>query len=187
MARITAGGKLRKQLLFRGLRRDGHNNPHVSPLQQRGKAAAVWRGGSWYPTFSYTENGRDWVPARELVRSAQSQRPYAKYVGDGETNIHGIYANGHFTSGGASLDHEDPRVVHPSRTISECSQVERWFTPDDSRTWTTQRLIGDSTHTASGRWRPAGSRAPSGSCSPAATRPRLASPDYRTRIRALDF
>lgn len=68
---------------------------YPNPLQQRGKLWLFWRGGGWYPTFSYTENGRDWVPARELVRSAEGQRPYAKYVGDGETNIHGIYSNGH--------------------------------------------------------------------------------------------
>jgi hypothetical protein len=45
--------------------------------------------------FSYTENAIDWAPARELVHATPSQRPYAKYVGDGRTNIHGILTNGH--------------------------------------------------------------------------------------------
>ena len=29
------------------------------------------------------------------MTSAAGQRPYAKYVGDGRTNIHGILTNGH--------------------------------------------------------------------------------------------
>ena len=146
VARLTAGGKLSKQLIFRGLGRDDHNNPSLvflpdgrivaffsphsgrflppagipsvmryrisehphsieswgpvhtvptnaagelgytypNPIQQRGKLWLFWRGGDWNPTFSYTENRIDWVPARELVRSAEGQRPYAKYVGDGK-------------------------------------------------------------------------------------------------------
>lgn len=68
---------------------------YPNPLQQRDKLWLFWRGGSWFPTFSYTENGLDWVPARELVHSVPGQRPYAKYVGDGDRNIHGILTDGH--------------------------------------------------------------------------------------------
>ena len=40
-----------------------------------------------------------------------------------------------FTSGGATLDHEDPRIVYLSRRTGDFHQVEAWFTPDDGRTW----------------------------------------------------
>ena len=68
---------------------------YPNPMQQRGKLWLFWRGGGWNPTFSYTRNGKDWVPARELLVSHTEERPYAKYVGDGKTNIHGIFTEGH--------------------------------------------------------------------------------------------
>ena len=49
----------------------------------------------------------------------------------------------HFGSGGASLDHEDPRFVYLSRTIGEWSQVEQWFTPDEGRTWSRRQLTAN--------------------------------------------
>jgi hypothetical protein len=220
----------------------GYTYPNA--LQQRGKLWLFWRGGGWNPSFSYTRNYRDWVPARELVVSAQGQRPYAKYAGDGRTRIHGIFTNGHptsfrnslfymryensglfaadghrlgslrsvplhvtdldpiyryssrggrawghdvaldpesgnprvvytrrvanrdtfyyayfngtrwvsrkiveagagrnsFHSGGASFDHEDPRIIYLSRTIGAWNQVEAWVTLDHGRTWRTQQL-----------------------------------------------
>jgi hypothetical protein len=221
---------------------------YPNPIQQRGKLWLFWRGGGWNPTFSYTRNGRTWVPARELVRSRDPERPYAKYVGDGNRRIHGIFTEGHanhftnslyylryensalfaaggrrlgtlrsvplpisrldqvyryteaggsawphdialtaagrprvvytrrvgnrdtfyyayhngtrwvsrkivaagpgfpsFTSGGATLDHEDPRVVYLSRRIGAFHQVEAWFTPDDGRTWRSRQLTADPT------------------------------------------
>ena len=305
VARYTKGGKLSKQLIFRGLGRDDHNNPslvfrrdgHIvvffsphsghrlppkgipsrmryrislhpwsiaewgpvhtvdtnvpgglgytypNPVQLRDKLWLFWRGGGWNPTFSYTEDGIHWVPARELVRFGHGQRPYAKYVGDANQRIHMICTDGHpsnwknslhyaryeggdlyavggrklgslkdvplhtsdldhiykysdrggrawghdialtaegrprvvytrrvtnrdtfyyalhngtrwvsrklveagagrpsFHSGGATLDHEDPRYVYLSRTIGRWNQVEQWFTPDEGRTWATRQL-----------------------------------------------
>ena len=58
---------------------------YPNPIQQRGKLWLFWRGGGWFPTFSYTRNGTDWVPARELLRSHENERPYSKYCGDGKT------------------------------------------------------------------------------------------------------
>ena len=63
-----------------------------------------------------------------------------------------------FTSGGATLDHEDPRFVYLSRTIGHWNQVEQWFTPDEGRTWSTRQLTADPTASASARSRRAGSR-----------------------------
>ncbi|WP_028058185.1 BNR-4 repeat-containing protein [Candidatus Solirubrobacter pratensis] len=45
-----------------------------------------------------------------------------------------------FRSGGASFDHEDPRIVYLSRTIGRWNQVEAWVTFDHGRTWQTRRL-----------------------------------------------
>ena len=222
---------------------------YPNPMQQRGKLWLFWRGGGWNPTFSYTRNGKDWVPARELLRSHTEERPYSKYVGDGKTSIHGVFTEGHanhfhnslyylryenndffgangkrigslravpfpihkleriykftgakgsawphdialtsrgrprivytrrvdhrdtffyaynngerwisreivgagpgfpsFTSGGATLDHEDPRFVYLSRRTGDFHQVELWFTPDDGRTWRSRRLTDEPSH-----------------------------------------
>jgi hypothetical protein len=222
---------------------------YPNPMQLHGKLWLFWRGGGWNPTFSYTRNGRDWVPARELLRSVDPQRPYAKYVGDGNRRIHGIFTEGHanhfhnslyylryensnlfgaggrrlgslrsvplpihklervyrftkatgsawphdialtaqgrprivytrrvghqdvffygyhngsrwvsrrivdagpglpsFTSGGATLDHEDPRIVYLSRKTGAFHQVEVWFTPDEGRTWRHRQLTAEPSH-----------------------------------------
>ena len=71
---------------------------YPNPIQLEDKLWLFWRGGGWNPTFSYTEDGREWVPARELVRSHEGQRPYAKYVGDGRRRIHAIFSDGHVSS-----------------------------------------------------------------------------------------
>ena len=54
-----------------------------------------WRGGNWYPTFSYTRDGREWVRARTLVRGPHEQRPYAKYAGGPDGSIHMLFSDGH--------------------------------------------------------------------------------------------
>jgi hypothetical protein len=71
---------------------------YPNPVQLRDKLWLFWRGGGWNPTFSYTEDGRTWVPARELVRYREGERPYAKYVGDGDRRIHAIFSDGHVSS-----------------------------------------------------------------------------------------
>ena len=218
---------------------------YPNPLQLRDRLWLFWRGGAWNPTFSWTDDGLHWAPARELVYFGHAQRPYTKYVSDGNarstassptatrrtgrtacttcasrgatssrragparhpepvplhtSKLDHIYnysdqggrAWGHdialtaegrprvvytrrvnnrdtfyyayhngtkwisrqiveagagrpsFHSGGASLDHEDPRIVYLSRTIGHWNQVEQWFTPDSGRTWTHQQLTND--------------------------------------------
>ena len=75
---------------------------YPNPIQLRDKLWLFWRGGGWNPTFSYTEDGYEWVPARELVYTGGGARPYAKYVGDGNRRIHAIFSNGnaHSTNSG---------------------------------------------------------------------------------------
>ncbi len=48
-----------------------------------------------------------------------------------------------FRSGGASLDHADPRTVYLSRTVGDWNQVEAWTTEDGGRTWADRRLTAD--------------------------------------------
>ena len=45
----------------------------------------------------------NWVPARELVRFRDEQRPYAKYCGDGRNRIHGVFSDAHPSSFKTSL------------------------------------------------------------------------------------
>ena len=44
---------------------------YPNPIQLKDKLWLFWRGGDWNPTFSYSEDGSNWIPARELVRFAQ--------------------------------------------------------------------------------------------------------------------
>jgi hypothetical protein len=51
-----------------------------------------------------------------------------------------------FTSGGATLDHEDPRIVYLSRRTGAFHQVEVWATPDNGRTWRHLQLTAEPAH-----------------------------------------
>ena len=261
---------------------------YPNPMQQRGKLWLFWRGGGWNPTFSYTRNGKDWVPARELLRSHTEERPYSKYVGDGRTNIHGVFTEGHanhfhnslyylryenndffglsghkigslrnvpfpiskleriykftkakgsawphdialtsrgrprvvytrrvghrdtffyayhngerwisrkiveagpgfpsFTSGGATLDHEDPRIVYLSRRTGAFHQVEAWFSPDDGRSWRSTRLTDEASHYCIRPVTPRGLGGASLVLFSRGDRSTVGFTDFRTRIHAL--
>jgi BNR repeat-containing family member len=261
---------------------------YPNPIQQRGKLWLFWRGGGWNPTFSYTRNGRDWVPARELLRSREDERPYSKYCGDGKTRIHGVFSEGHanhfnnslyylvyenmgffgangrrlgslrnvplpiskleriyrftkakgsawphdialtsrgrprivytrrvgnrdtffyaynngerwisrkiveagpgfpsFTSGGATLDHEDPRIVYLSRRTGDFHQVEAWFTPDDGRSWRSRRLTHEPRHYCIRPVTPRGLRNRNLVLFSRGDRSTVGFTDFRTRIHAL--
>jgi hypothetical protein len=263
---------------------------YPNPIQLKDKLWLFWRGGNWNPTFSWTDDGLNWAPARELVFFGHGQRPYAKYVGDGDRQIHGLFTNGHptdwknslfymryeagnffeasgarigsirsvpfhttkfdlvyrfspsggrawghdialtpegrprivytrrvagrdtfwyayhngtrwisrrivgagagrqsFTSGGASLDHEDPRIVYLSRTIGPWNQVELWFTPDNGRTWTSRQLTHDPTGYSIRPVTPRGLTGANRILYVRGDERTIGFTDYRTRIHALDF
>jgi hypothetical protein len=92
-----------------------------------------------------------------------------------------------FRSGGASFDHEDPRIIYLSRTIGPWNQIEAWVTLDHGRTWQTRQLT---TATDGYAIRPVAPRGLTG-------RQRVlyvhgderthGYHDFTTRIRALDF
>lgn len=263
---------------------------YPNPIQLKDRLWLFWRGGNWNPTFSWTEDGLHWVPARELVFFGHGQRPYAKYVGDGDRQIHGVFTNGHptdwknslfymryeagnfyeasgrrigsiasvpfhttkfdlvyryspsggrawghdialtpegrprivytrriagrdtfwyayhngtrwisrriveagagrpsFTSGGASLDHEDPRIVYLSRTIGPWNQVELWFTPNDGRTWTSRQLTHDPTGYSIRPVTPRGLTSANRILYVRGDERTIGFTNFRTRIHALDF
>jgi hypothetical protein len=261
---------------------------YPNPMQLKGKLWLFWRGGGWNPTFSYTRDGRTWVPARELLRSVDPQRPYSKYVGDGKRRIHGIFTEGHanhfknslyylryenselfgaggerlgslrsvplhiskldriykfteetgsawphdialtaqgrprivytrrvgnrdtffyayhngerwisrtivgagpgftsFTSGGATLDHEDPRIVYLSRRTGAFHQIEAWITKDEGRTWTSRQLTNDPDHYCIRPVTPRGLGAPNTVLFSKGDHRTKGFTDYLTRIHAI--
>ena len=52
---------------------------------------AVLARGQLEPDVLVHRGRPHWVPARELVFFGHGQRPYAKYVGDGNRRIHGVF------------------------------------------------------------------------------------------------
>ena len=104
--------------------RGGRAWPHDIALTSEGRPRIVYtRRVASRDTFYYAyHNGTRWV-SRKIVEA-----------GAGRPSFH---------SGGATLDHEDPRFVYLSRTIGRWNQVEQWFTPDEGRTWTTRQLTAD--------------------------------------------
>jgi hypothetical protein len=76
---------------------------YPNPIATRDKLWLFWRGGNWYPTFSYTRDGVHWVKARTLVRGPHRQRPYAKYIGGPDGSIHVVLSEGHPQSYRTSL------------------------------------------------------------------------------------
>lgn len=257
---------------------------YPNPIQLRDRLWLFWRGAGWNPTFSSSADGVGWAPACELVRTPPRERPYAKYVGDGERTIHGILSDGHvseaacslryfrcsadellawtpgdgfarldvvyaysedggsawphdialtadgrprvvytrraedgdgedtfwyahhdgerwvssrivgagagrrtFRSGGASLDHDDPRSVFLSRTIGAWNQVEHWFTPDEGRSWTTRQLTDDAKHYAVRPVKPRGLEGANQVLYSRGNRRTRGYTRYRTQICVLEF
>lgn len=59
---------------------------YPNPVQMRsGNVWLFWRGGSWWPSVSYTRDWSRWARPRHVVRALPGQRPYVKYAGDGRS------------------------------------------------------------------------------------------------------
>jgi len=142
---------------------------------------------------AFEERQAQQAPAVSRPRPRRSQQPVARVPARRPHHrvlLAALRARGRpsFTSGGASLDHEDPRFVYLSRTIGPWNQVEQWFTPDEGRTWTTRQLTNYPDHYAIRPVTPRGLAGP-------ANRVLFAKGDettigftnYRTRIHALDI
>ena len=154
-------------------------------------------------TTTQTRGGRAWGHDIALTADGRPRVVYTRRVNNRDTFYY-AYHNGtkwisrkiveagagrpSFHSGGATLDHEDPRVVYLSRTIGHWNQVEQWFTPDSGRTWTHRQLTSDPNGYAIRPVTPRGLRQ-------AANRilyvwgdeRTIGFTDYTTRVHALDF
>ena len=90
-----------------------------------------------------------------------------------------------FTSGGATLDHEDPRIVYLSRRTGAFHQVEAWFTPDDGRSWRHTRLTNEPSHYCIRPVTPRGLQNANRVLFSRGDRSTVGFTDFRTRIHAL--
>ena len=66
---------------------------------EKNRIYVFWRGPSWKPTFTYSDDGETWsepqILLQEIGREAQDIRPYLKVVSDGISTIHFTFTNGH--------------------------------------------------------------------------------------------
>ena len=73
----------------------GYTYPNPVQLGAEGNRIWLfWRGGNFNPTFSTSDDGTTWTPARTLLR-VSGQRPYAKYHTNGADTIHVAFTQGH--------------------------------------------------------------------------------------------
>lgn len=73
----------------------GYTYPNPIQLSDEGNRIYLfWRGGSWKPTVSFSENGSDWSGARVLIEGSGA-RPYVKVASNGRDKIHFAFTDGH--------------------------------------------------------------------------------------------
>lgn len=58
---------------------------YPNPVRMGNRVWLFWRGGSWWPTMSYTSDFVHWSKPRNVVSATPGQRPYTKVAGDGST------------------------------------------------------------------------------------------------------
>ena len=140
--------------------------PHDIALTSRGRPRIVYtrRVGNRDTFFYAYNNGERWI-SRKIVEA-----------GPGFPS---------FTSGGATLDHEDPRIVYLSRRTATSTRSRPWFTPDDGRTWRHVRLTDEPRHYCIRPVTPRGLRGASLVLFARGDRSTVGFTDFRTRIHAL--
>jgi hypothetical protein len=70
---------------------------YPNPVQLSAEADRLylfWRGGNYQPTFSATDDGQRWTPARSLV-AVPGQRPYLKVACDDRDTVHFAFTQAH--------------------------------------------------------------------------------------------
>jgi hypothetical protein len=74
----------------------GFTYPAPIYLQTEKKLYLFWRGGNFKPTFSICESLAEnrWLPAQTFIED-RGDRPYIRYVSDGEKVIHFAFTDGH--------------------------------------------------------------------------------------------
>ena len=72
----------------------GYTYPNPMQLSsENNKIYLFWRGNNWQPNFSTSMDGKNWQPAKTLIKGGD--RPYVKYVSDGDSTIHFAFTDGH--------------------------------------------------------------------------------------------
>jgi hypothetical protein len=61
---------------------------------KNGQVWLFWRGGSWWPSLSWTTDFRRWKRPRNVVRGIPGLRPYVKYGSDGK-NVYLAFTESH--------------------------------------------------------------------------------------------
>src|SRR6266545_3699939 len=73
----------------------GFTYPNPVQLSAEGdRIWLFWRGANFNPTFSTSDDGSSWGPARTLI-SVPGQRPYVKYASNSVDTIHLAFTQGH--------------------------------------------------------------------------------------------
>ena len=137
---------------------------YPNPMQLRTSCGSSGAAARWNPTFSYTEDGIHWVPARELVYFGHAQRPYTKYVTDGNQRIHGIFTDGHPENWKNSLHYaryENQAPVRDERAQARRRSRTSRCTPPSSTTSTTTQTAAGAPGATTSRSRPTAGRASS--------------------------
>jgi hypothetical protein len=92
-------------------RRLGTNTPgrrgftYPNPVQlaaEGGRIHLFWRGGNFKPSYSHSDDGLSWAPAKTLIEVSRG-RPYVKVASDGGDTIHMAYTDGHPRERASSL------------------------------------------------------------------------------------
>lgn len=86
---------------LRGQPQRGANYPNPIRMDN-GQVWLFWRGGSWWPSFSWTDDLRTWAKPRNVVRGKVGGRPYAKYASDGKS-VYMAFSDAHPNRGDNSL------------------------------------------------------------------------------------
>ena len=72
---------------------------HPVYLSAERKFYLFWRGSTWKPTFSTSEDGESWSAPKVLIRDPAKEenttRPYMKITSDGKSSIHFAFTDGH--------------------------------------------------------------------------------------------
>ena len=80
---------------------DGMDITYAHPiyLTEEQRYYVFWRGPSWKPTFSTSEDGKIWTKPKILIqekgREGHDIRPYTKICSDGVLGIHCAFTDGH--------------------------------------------------------------------------------------------
>ena len=110
------------------------------------------RRRSWVHDIALDAKGRPIIVFASFASRTEHYYHYARWTGTRWVQHEMVAAGGSFAdhgeepyySGGITLDHENPSVVHLSREVAGAHEIETWRTPDGGATWTQQAVTSES-------------------------------------------